>query len=236
MADPVFSSLEECFSELPDPRVQGRCDHKLIDLIIITVCAVICGADSWTGVETFARAKELWLKRHLELPNGIPSHDTLGRVFASLNAEAFQAGFSRWVETVFRVTKGQVVAIDGKPILRRADCTIPSDPRDFKTVQATCKSDERIPSYQRRRPMLNHIDEPLPARIRVSRTEIKYAAIAVGVLVTLFALSRTAPVKRDLKPSLDWNDAKPLPHEAVQERFAIFALRELVIEAVGLWV
>jgi len=55
MSNPVFSSLEECFSDLPDPRVQGRCDHKLIDMIIITVCAVICGADSWSGVETFGK-------------------------------------------------------------------------------------------------------------------------------------------------------------------------------------
>jgi predicted transposase YbfD/YdcC len=116
MSEGVFGSLETCFSELPEPRVEGRCDHKLIDLIIITVCAVICGADSWTGVETFAKAKQGWLRRYLDLPNGIPSHDTLGRVFAKLNAEAFQAGFSRWVEAVFRVTKGQVIAIDGKTV------------------------------------------------------------------------------------------------------------------------
>ena len=124
MNEPVFTSLEACFGDLPDPRVQGRCDHKLIDLIIITVCAVICGADSWTGVETFARAKEEWLRRHLALPNGLPSHDTLGRVFASLNAEAFQAGFSRWVQAVFRVTKGQVVAMDGKTARRSHDQAI----------------------------------------------------------------------------------------------------------------
>ncbi len=127
MSEPVFNSLEACFSELPDPRVQGRCDHKMIDLIIITICAVICGADSWTGVETFAQAKQRWLKRYLNLPNGIPSHDTFGRVFANLNAEAFQAGFSRWVEAVFRVTKGQVVAIDGKTVRRSHNQTIGQD-------------------------------------------------------------------------------------------------------------
>lgn len=127
MTEPVFASLEECFSDLPDPRVQGRCDHKLMDLIIITVCAVICGADSWTGVETFAKGKQAWLKRYLDLSNGIPSHDTFGRVFASLNAEAFQVGFSRWVQAVFRVTKGQVVALDGKTVRRSHDQTIGQD-------------------------------------------------------------------------------------------------------------
>ncbi len=127
LAEPMFGSWERGFSELPDPRVQGRCDHRLIDLIIITSCAVICGADSWTSVETFAQAKQTWLKRYLDLPNGMPSHDTFGRVFASLKAEAFQTSFSRWVEAVFGVTKGQVVAIDGKTVRRSHDQTIGQD-------------------------------------------------------------------------------------------------------------
>jgi predicted transposase YbfD/YdcC len=124
MTGPVFTSIEECFGELPDPRVKGRCDHKLIDMMVMTICAVICGADSWTGVETFGKAKRKWLEQYLEMPNGIPSHDTFGRVFSSLEAGAFQTGFSRWVEAVFRVTKGQVVAIDGKTVRRSYDQTI----------------------------------------------------------------------------------------------------------------
>src|SRR5260221_3307972 len=111
-----ITSLKECFQDLPDPRVQGRCDHKLIDMIMIAVCGVICGAESWMGVETFGKAKETWLKQFLELPKGIPTHDTFGRMFASLNAEAFQQGFTRWVEAVFRVTQGQVIAIEGKTL------------------------------------------------------------------------------------------------------------------------
>jgi predicted transposase YbfD/YdcC len=107
-------SLEECFSDLPDPRVQGRCDHKLMDIFIIAVCAALCGADSWVGVETVARAKEGWFRQFLKLENGIPSHDTFGDVFAKIDSEAFQLRFMRWVEGVFRVTKGQVVALDGK--------------------------------------------------------------------------------------------------------------------------
>src|SRR5260370_28957458 len=124
MSEIEVTSLEECFRDLPDPRVTGRCDHKLIDVIMIAVCGVICGAESWTGVETFGKAKQTWLKQFLELPNGIPTHDTFGRVFASLNAEAFQQGFSRWVEAVFRVTQGQVIAIDGKTLRRSHNRTI----------------------------------------------------------------------------------------------------------------
>jgi len=109
-------SLAEIFSELDDPRVVGRCDHQLVEIIIIAVCAVLTGAESWVEVETFATMKESWLRSLLELPGGIPSHDTFGRVFAALNAEAFQACFAKWVEGVFKVTQGQVVAIDGKTL------------------------------------------------------------------------------------------------------------------------
>src|SRR5439155_3955545 len=106
---------------LHDPRVEGRCDHKLIDMVVLTICGVICGADGWVGVETYGKEKEELLREHLELPNGIPSHDTLGRFFAALDSEGFQAGFAQWVETVFELTDGQVVAIDGKTARRSHD-------------------------------------------------------------------------------------------------------------------
>jgi predicted transposase YbfD/YdcC len=114
--NPLLPSLEACFSDLPDPRVQGRCDHKLLDILMIAVCAALCGADSWVGVETVAKAKEAWFRQFLKLENGIPSHDTFGDVFAKSEAEAFQLRFMRWVEAVFQVTKGQVVALDGKTL------------------------------------------------------------------------------------------------------------------------
>jgi predicted transposase YbfD/YdcC len=127
MSEDFLTSLEECFQDLPDPRVQGRCDHKLIEMIIVAVCAVMCGADNWVGVETFGKAKLSWLKQFLGLPNGIASHDTFGRVFAALDAEAFQTSFARWVQQVFRLSEGQVVAIDGKTARRSHDQTIGKD-------------------------------------------------------------------------------------------------------------
>ncbi|MEO1668704.1 MAG: ISAs1 family transposase [Chloroflexota bacterium] len=75
--------------------MEGKCDHKLIDMIVITLCAVLCGAESWTGVETFGKSKEKWLSSFLDLDHGIPSHDTMGAVFARVNAEAFQTRFAR---------------------------------------------------------------------------------------------------------------------------------------------
>ena len=118
MSDHLKDSIRQWFEELPDPRVTGRCDHNLIDIIIIAICGVISGADSWVGIETYGKAKEMWLTEYLSLVNGIPSHDTFGDVFSQLDSEAFQAGFSRWVESIFTVTSGQVVAIDGKTARR----------------------------------------------------------------------------------------------------------------------
>jgi len=114
MTDESPMSLISSFQDLPDPRVAGRCEHKLIDIIVIAVCAVIADAETWVDVENFGKAKAEWLKTVLELPAGIPSHDTFGRFFALLDGAAFQQCFIRWVEGVFRVTKGQVVAMDGK--------------------------------------------------------------------------------------------------------------------------
>jgi predicted transposase YbfD/YdcC len=130
-------SLVVSFQDLPDPRVEGRCDHKLIDIIVIAVCAVIAGAETWVDVEQFGQARKEWLGTFLELPAGIPSHDTFGRVFAALDADAFQVSFMRWVEGVFRVSKGQVIAIDGKTVRRSHDRTIGKDAIHMVNAWAT---------------------------------------------------------------------------------------------------
>jgi len=120
-------SLYDCFEDLPDPRVSGRCTYKLTDVIIMAICGVLCGADSWVGVEMVGREKETWFREFLELEHGIPSHDTFGDVFAMIDAEAFQKRFMRWVEQVFRVTQGQVVALDGKTLRGSHDKGIGKD-------------------------------------------------------------------------------------------------------------
>lgn len=127
MREKGLESIEAHFGELSDPRIQGRVEHRLIDIIIIAICAVICGANSWSEIETYGNAKIGWLQGFLDLPNGIPSHDTFGRVFSLLEAEAFTACFRRWIEGVFRVTKGQVIAIDGKNARRSHQKTIGQD-------------------------------------------------------------------------------------------------------------
>jgi predicted transposase YbfD/YdcC len=110
------TSLSTYFEDLPDPRVIGRCNYPLVEIVIIGICAVLSGAEGWEDIEQFGESKEKWLRQFLVLENGIPSHDTFRRVFSLLDAQAFQERFIRWVEGVFTVTRGQVVAIDGKTI------------------------------------------------------------------------------------------------------------------------
>jgi len=133
--DPI--SLIISFQDLPDPRVEGRCDHKLIDIVVIAVCAVIAGAENWVDVENFGNAKHDWLNTFLELPFGVPSHDTFGRLFAALDAAAFQTAFMHWVESVFRVSQGQVIAIDGKTVRQSHDRTIGKDAIHMVNAWAT---------------------------------------------------------------------------------------------------
>jgi predicted transposase YbfD/YdcC len=107
-------SLVTRFASLEDPRLERTRKHNLLDIIAITICAVICGADSWVAVEHYGLAKHDWLARFLKLPNGIPSHDTFGRVFAALLPEQFQACFAGWVAELAAGLGLQQIAIDGK--------------------------------------------------------------------------------------------------------------------------
>ena len=121
MEETPVASITEHWSKLEDPRGDCGKRHQLIEIISIAVCAVICGADSWVDVELFGNSKKEWLKTFLGLRHGIPSHDTFGKVFALLDARQFQDRFMDWVQAVDEVTKGQLVAIDGKTIRRSHD-------------------------------------------------------------------------------------------------------------------
>ena len=114
-------SLVEHFGDLEDSRVERTKFHQLMDIIVIAICAVICGADNWVEIEEFGQAKRDWLEALLGLPNGIPSHDTFGRVFARLDAEKFEACFVKWVQHLHELTQGQLLAIDGKTVRRSHD-------------------------------------------------------------------------------------------------------------------
>ncbi len=104
----------EHFASLPDPRIDRTKRHKLCDIVFIAIASVLSGCDDWNDMELYGKAKYEWLKNYLELPHGIPSHDTFNRLFAALNPAAFQECFLSWIESVAQLTKGTLVSIDGK--------------------------------------------------------------------------------------------------------------------------
>lgn len=119
----ALDQIVERFESLPDPRDDKNKRHKLVDIVVISVCGVICGCDSFTNIETFGKAKLAFFESFLELPNGIPSHDTFTRVFARLDPEAFQQAFFEWVKELRTVRswdkrkgKGPVLGCDGKTL------------------------------------------------------------------------------------------------------------------------
>ncbi|MEW5856307.1 MAG: ISAs1 family transposase [Cyanobacteriota bacterium] len=114
-------TIADYFSDLDDPRVERTKRHQLIDIITIAILAVICGADGWVSIETYGQAKHQWLKGFLDLPNGIPSHDTFSRVFARINPQQFQECFLNWIRSISQMTQGEVVAIDGKTLRHSYD-------------------------------------------------------------------------------------------------------------------
>jgi len=110
------NELRSVFSQIDDPRSDINKLHKLEDILLIGIISVICAADTWKNMETYAKAKEEFLRSFLELPNGIPSDDTFNRVFSSIDSEQFEACFVDWVSRLVNLTDGEIIPIDGKTI------------------------------------------------------------------------------------------------------------------------
>lgn len=122
MEEKDLRDLERIFAQVEDPRMERTKLHRLRDIIILAICGVLCGAEGWAEIEEFGKAKEAFFTELLALPNGIPSHDTFGRVFALIDPKQFEASFVQWVQGISKTVKG-VVAIDGKTLRRSHDQT-----------------------------------------------------------------------------------------------------------------
>ena len=116
-----------CFLSVKDPRVAGRCTYPLINIIAITLCALICGCDTWESIELFARERRRWLKRFLDLSAGIPSHQTIARVFSLIDPVKLQHCLADWMRSITQLSTRDVIAVDGKTVRgsshRRSDKT-----------------------------------------------------------------------------------------------------------------
>ena len=116
-----IETLAQYFGAIEDPRCSGKVGHRLLDILVIAVCAVVACAESWCDIALYGRSKLAWLRTFLELPNGIPSHDTFRRVFMLIDPDAFEAGFTTWVGSLVAGFEREVVAIDGKTLRRSFD-------------------------------------------------------------------------------------------------------------------
>ena len=114
-------SIHKAFGGLKDPRANGGRRHSLPAMITLAICAVICGSEGWTDIAEFGATKAEWFASFLDLPHGIPSHDTFGRVFARLKPQAFERCFARWVQGLVKAGKGRLVAVDGKTLKHSFD-------------------------------------------------------------------------------------------------------------------
>ena len=117
----TLAVLEGYFADLPDPRLERCRRHKLIDIIAIAICTFLCGGEGFTDMEEFGKSRQEWLETFLELPAGIPSHDTFGRVFARLSPSGFERCFEHWVQASVKNLSGEVLAIDGKCVRHSFD-------------------------------------------------------------------------------------------------------------------
>ena len=135
-------SISKYFQDLQDPRSDQGKRHLLTDMIVLTVCAVICGADGWAEVEDFGKAKEGWLRVFLKLPHGIPSHDTFGRVFSVLDPQALETCFMSWFKHLSQINRGQQIAIDGKTLRHSFDSA--SNKAAIHMVSAWCQTNHLV--------------------------------------------------------------------------------------------
>jgi len=132
----MFSQLLTSFATLPDPRCAGRTRHRLRDMLVIAICAVVAGAETWVDIAHYGQLKQTWLATFLELPSGIPSHDTFRRVFSLLDPQLLEQFFRQWMATTAPPLPREVVAIDGKTVRRSFDRGGP---------RARCTSSARLP-------------------------------------------------------------------------------------------
>lgn len=130
------------FATLPDPRMKRTRKHELLDLLVIAICGVICGADGWAQLAEFGRAKRKWFVTFLALPHGIPSHDTFGRVFARLDPLAFERCFLDWMNGLAKKTFGRLIALDGKTLRGSFDAAAERSP--LHLVSAWCEQNQTV--------------------------------------------------------------------------------------------
>lgn len=213
--DPLrLPDLIAVFDDLPDPRIDRTKQHRLIDIVTITICAVLSGADSFVEIATYGQAKAAWLGTFLELPHGIPSHDTFGRVFAALDPVAVEARFLSWVQMALTPSANQVIAVDGKSVRRSHDRAAGRSALHLISAWAT---ETGVALGQRR--VADHENEIVALPSLLDEVVVAGAVVTIDAMGCQREVARTiVDRKGDYVLALKGN--QPALHEAVRVLFA----------------
>ncbi len=182
-----MASIPTHFAALQDPRIERTKRHARLDILVMALCGIVCGADTGVDIAEFGRAQARWRKTFLELPHGIPSHDTCGDVFARHEAEQFQTCFLNWMQAVSEITQGQVVAIDGKTLRGAPDRALGKNAIQMVSAWAT---HHRLVRGQVKVDEKSNEIRAIPERLRVLDL--------AGCLVTLDAMGGHTPIAETL--------------------------------------
>lgn len=179
-------NLIEQLQQLPDPRVTARCEHDLVDVLVIALCCLLCGGEGFNDMEDFGMAKRKWFRTFLRLRSGIPKHDTFNRLFAALKPEAFLEMFMAWTQTLRATVSEEIVALDGKA-LRRA-LSRGDSPRVIVSAWAASNS-----------LVLGQIEVPGKTNEITAVPRLLRALELSGCIVTLDAMGCQKEIAREIK-------------------------------------
>ena len=206
-------SIAEHFDDIEDIRIERGKKHKLIDIITISICAVVCGADGWIDIEMYGIARKKWLEKFLELPNGIPSHDTFARVFSQIDPDQFNKSFLSWVKGISKITAGEIIAFDGKQSRNSGDKK--NDRGVINTVSAWAASNRLVLGQKKVEGKSNEITA-LPELIKILDL--------AGCIVTIDAMGcQREIVKKIVEKDADYVIAvkknQPTLYEQIKQLF-----------------
>jgi predicted transposase YbfD/YdcC len=208
-------SLVEHFAALEDPRIERKKLHGLLDIMVLSVCAIISGAEGWQGIVDFGHEKLDWLRRFVPLKNGVPSHDCIAYVFARISPEGFRSCFMEWVEGVREKTEGEVIAIDGKTSRGSKDRKRGQSP--LHMVSAWACANRLVLGQEATAEKSNEITA-IPKLLEL--LDVK------GCIITIDAMGcQTAIAKQIIDQRGDYvlglKDNQPLLHESVEDYFTL---------------
>lgn len=214
MSQNLTRVIEEHFESLPDPRRRTmNLRHNFIDILIIAICAIICSADSWVAVEEFGIAKEAWFRSFLELPNGIPSHDTFTNVFRKLASKQFEVCFTSWTESISEIFDGEVVAVDGKTLRRSHDASF--DKKAIHMVSAWASTNSIVLGQIKTEEKSNEITA-IPELLK--SLELKGCLVTIDAMGCQKKIAATI-IEQEADYLLAVKDNQPKLHQAVQDYF-----------------